>query len=540
MGGSHPPSLKLCCDLNTTIKLGKEEKVVSIVTKKDKISQETLPAKYRIYPDKKGRKYLAKCFGGARFLHNWFLAAQDEYFTKVNAYVKEFHSSHLLTFKRDTEENQKLYALEFAKLRKNLELPASKGIEFIKEIIPEISEEEIQKLVINHKDKTLANKSLASIALKRQIKILRKEFPWLAELPSEGLHHVAINLGTAWSDFFNKKTDDIGKPRYKKKFDKQTFKFDTATLDIEKGRITFPKLKKEQKVKVHRVIDGEAKSTTVELTKTGKYYIAINYRQDTEFPSPTLEVEEKNTVGIDLGIGEDYAILSNEKIIKNPKFFRKMLKKKRRLDKAMSRKEHRSQNWIKAKKKCDKLAEEIANCRDDFQHKLSNDIVSDEAFDLIVMEDLGIKQMAAKKKAVKNEKGHYKKNGQKLKKLQNRAVLDSGLGGFVQKIEYKSKRQGKNFVKVDRYFPSSKTCSSCGYINQKLTLDQKEWDCPECKTHHERNINASRTLRKEGVRIHKEESKKKDVSSKKTLKKKKIKILRKESNKQQNKEKKTW
>jgi len=486
---------------------------------KTKIKEETLPVKYYLKPNKKGRKYLSQCFGNTRFIYNWILGFQNDYYEAVSAYSKEQNSEYLTSLPRDTEVQSKFYASEFKRLRDELILPYDKGVEILKTIRPNIDELETERCLLkkvkDEKTKKLveavpkqANKAIAVINAKRQIKFLRTEYKWLNDAPSGPYYHAALNLEEAWKAFFDKRQSDTGKPTKKKHWAKQSCTFDGVKVDFENNTVIFPLLKKSpQKFKAHRIIDGELKTATVERTKTGKYFIIMNFRQSVAFPEPPTEATPEKTLGIDLGIGDNYLIKATGKsedkgeIINNPRFFKAMFRKKKRLDRNVSRKKHNSKNWLKAKKKSDKLSEKLANLRDNFQHQLSHKITNNDNYSHIVMETLDLKGMSAKKKAVKDESGAYAKNGQGLKRAFNRATLDASLGSLVQKLKYKSKRRGRLFTQVANNFASTQLCNSCGYQNRGLAVSTKEFDCGECGTHLYRDVNACKNLVKEGLRM---------------------------------------
>ncbi len=486
---------------------------------KTKIKEETLPVKYRLRPNKKGKKYLNQCFGNTRFIYNWLLAFQNDYYEAVSKYSKEQNIDYLSSLPRDTEEQQKFYASEFKRLRDELILPYDKGVEILKTIRPEINELETERCLLkkvkDEKTKKMveavpkqANKMIAIVNAKRQIKFLREEYPWLKECSGEPYYHTALNLDDAWKAFFDKRQSDTGKPSFKGRWTKQSCTFDSVKVDFENNAVTFPLLKKApQKFRAHRIIDGEVKTATVERTKTGKYFITINFRQSVAFPEPPKKVTLNKTLGIDLGVGDNYLTKATGKsddkgeIIDNPRFLKTIFRKKQRLDRNMSRKTCGGKNWLKAKNKCDKLHEKLTNLRDNFQHQISHQITNDDNISHVVMESLDIKQMSAKKQAIKNENGSYAKNGQGLKRLQNRATLDASLGALKDKIKYKSHRRGKVFTQVDKYFASTQICHVCGHKNENLAISTKKFKCGGCDAQLHRDVNACKTLAQEGVRI---------------------------------------
>lgn len=480
-------------------------------SKLQKVEQETVPTKYRIYPNLKQRKYLERCFRVSRIVWNWLLGIQKDYDKSVTNYIKEKHEKHLEKFSKkldlEKKSDTKKLSLEIIRLKKEEAIPPRITRAFIKNIIPSIAKEEIEKLVVNKKDNKAGNKTLNILDLKRQISaILRSEKPILNTVSSQGIFHIPLNLAKAWKMCYDKNFPDFGEPKFKNRFAKQSFTFDTAKLDLETGKLFLPPKNKNIyiKTKVHRIVEGEQKRVTIHKTKSGDYYASVNFRQESYFPAPKSQVNKSDTVGIDLGIKDDYVIMSGgHGAIKNPKFFKKHQRKIAMLNRKLSRSKKGSGSRKKTIQALNKEYEKLSRCREDFQHKVSHSIVSDESVNAVAVEDLDVKGMVSKNKPKESKNGNFLPNGQSAKRGMNKATLDAGFGRLRGMLEYKCKRHGKNFGKVGRFFASSKTCNNCGHLNKELKVSEQYWVCSECGVKHERNFNAADNVRDEFLRTYK-------------------------------------
>ncbi|WP_276575868.1 IS200/IS605 family element RNA-guided endonuclease TnpB [Oceanirhabdus seepicola] len=300
---------------------------------------------------------------------------------------------------------------------------------------------------------------------------MKKEFVWLKEIDSTSLQMTLRNLDNAFKNFFHGRAD---RPKFKSKRDNYkayTSNFVNNNIDIKKDKIKLPKLK-WVKTKIHRYVEGRIINATVTKTPSGKYFIAICVETEID----TLEKVIGN-IGIDLGICH-FAILSNGEKIENPKYLKKSLNKLAKEQRKLSSKQKCSNNWNKQRVKVARLHEHISNQRLDFIHKLSKRIVSENQ--VIVLEDLAVKNM------MKNDK-------------LAQSISDVSWYKFVTMLDYKGKWYGRKIYKIDRWYPSSKTCNNCGYILDEMPLQIREWICPKCDSIHDRDINASKNILKQGL-----------------------------------------
>jgi putative transposase len=300
---------------------------------------------------------------------------------------------------------------------------------------------------------------------------LKKEYKWLTQPPSQCLQQVALDLSSAFLNFFEKRSKY---PNFKKKSQKQSIRF-PQQVKLNSDNLKLPKLGKVY-CKISRLPSGKLKSVTVSLTPSGEYYAACLYDDGKDKP---VSSSEGKAIGVDMGISH-YAITSDGTKHGNPKYYRKYEIKLTKKQKQFSRKQQGSRNCNKARIKVAKVHNKITRCREDFLHKLSRKLVDENQ--VIVVENLAVKNMIRNHNLAKS-------------------ISDAGWGQFCTMLKYKSEWEGKTYIEVDRFFPSSKTCNHCLHQVDKLSLDIRSWQCPKCQMIHDRDINAAINIRDEGLRI---------------------------------------
>lgn len=300
----------------------------------------------------------------------------------------------------------------------------------------------------------------------------------LSEVNAQSLQGSLRNLDTAYTNFF-RNTKAVGFPRFKSRKNRQSFLCPQyCRVDFDKGTITIPKAKNIPAV-LHRKFRGTVKTVTVSMTPSGKYFASVLVDTDIQ-ENPTTAIQNDTTLGIDLGI-KSLAVCSDGRIFENPKNLQKSLDRLAVLQKHLSRKQKGSANRNKARIKVARLQEHIANQRKDSLHKITYALTHDSQVRTICMEDLNVKGMT---------RNHHLAQ----------AVGDASFGTFMTQLEYKCRWYGVNFVKIDRFAPSSKTCGKCGYVYKGLKLSERSWTCPECGTHHDRDLNAACNIKEFGLK----------------------------------------
>ena len=317
-------------------------------------------------------------------------------------------------------------------------------------------------------------KGLSDKALNSLLPQLKKEYEWLKQTYSQVYQSTTRNLSRAFINFFEKRA---AFPRFKSRKARQSIQY-PQSVKIEGGYLKVPFIGLIE-AKFHRLFEGEIKTVTISKEPSGKYFASILF--ETEGDEPDISTEGK-IAGVDLGL-KDFAIVHDgEKTSKfaNPKHLAKHERNLARKQAKLARKQKGSNKREKARKLAARVYERVRNVRQDFLHKLSRKLVDDNQ--VIVVENLNVKGMVRNHNLAK-------------------AISDVGWGMFVNFLSYKLERKGGKLVEIDRWFPSSKLCSKCLYQMGEMPLDIRNWACPSCGTHHDRDSNAAKNIRSEGIRL---------------------------------------
>jgi len=310
-------------------------------------------------------------------------------------------------------------------------------------------------------------------------KVIKNKYTWMKDCDSQGLTQIRKDVDSAFQNFFRK----IAKyPKFKKKKDKNSYRTGMCNKEIsklipDKNHIFIPKaglVEFRADYDFNKLNIKKIYNITIERSKTYKYYCSICVDIEIHEYEHTGEV-----IGIDLGI-KDLVIDSNGNKYKNPKFQTKVEKKIKHLNRLYSKKTKGSKNQEKARLRLAIAHEKLSNKRKDYLHKITTKLIKEN--DIICIENLSVKNMTKNHKLAK-------------------AIQDASFGTLVSMLKYKAAWNNRKIVEIGRFYPSSKTCHCCGHKMDYMGLEVREWTCPVCGEHHDRDINAAINIKNEGLRI---------------------------------------
>ena len=307
------------------------------------------------------------------------------------------------------------------------------------------------------------------LKLKKQFNGIKQvEFPFVCEVSKCCSETAFANLGKAYKNFFDRRAKY---PKFKKKGIHDSFGLDNLKFRVDGKHIKLAKMSPMRMAEPLR-FDGKIMSGTVSRVADNWYIsIAVEVKKDLTLP------KTGKYVGVDLGV-KDIAITSDGCKFANPRWIQKSEKKLKRLQRELARRKRASKRRERTRLRLARQHDRVANQRKDWLHKITTYLVRNN--DVIALENLNVRGM------VKNHN---------LAK----AIANVSFGEFNRQIEYKAQMYGKQIYRVDRFFPSSKTCSVCGCVQEKMPLHIREWTCPDCGAHHDRDINAATNLLRQAM-----------------------------------------
>ncbi|WP_038292254.1 RNA-guided endonuclease InsQ/TnpB family protein [Zooshikella ganghwensis] len=311
--------------------------------------------------------------------------------------------------------------------------------------------------------------SISHADAEKRLVPLKKEFPWLGEISSVILQQCLRDQQEAFKNFWAGRAKY---PKFKKKNARQSIRLTKAAFNYRDGQLFIAKSREPLAIRWSRELPSEPSSITISKDYAGRYFVSMLC----EFEPKPMPITAK-MVGIDLGL-KDLFITSEGEKSGNPKFTKRYEHKLAHLQRKLAKKQKGSKNRAKAKRKVARLHAKIADCRMDASHKASRKLINENQ--VICVEDLAVKNMIKNPKLAKH-------------------IADANWGEFVRQLEYKAKWAGRTVAVIDRFFPSSKRCPGCGYINESLPLSVREWDCPECSSHWDRDIAAAMNIKTAGL-----------------------------------------
>jgi putative transposase len=317
-------------------------------------------------------------------------------------------------------------------------------------------------------------KGISALSMKKQIPVWKKEYEWLKVCYSQCLQQSVLNLSQAFINFFDGRARY---PTFKNRHGKQSIQYSQNVKILSNSEINFPGLLSRVKAKIHRDIIGTLKTVTLSKMPDGRYYASLLIEDS--ISQPGINSDGK-AIGLDLGL-IDFVVTSEGSKYQNPKHLNKNERNLKLKQRKLSRKKDKTTlKRRKAKIAVAKVYSKISRIREDFLHKLSRKIVNENQ--VIVVENLAVKNMVKNHNLAKS-------------------ISDAGWGMFCTMLKYKAKSEGRVYLEIDRFFPSTHLCAKTLLLIPKMDLSMRMFDCPHCGNRHDRDINAAINIRNEGLRI---------------------------------------
>ncbi len=313
--------------------------------------------------------------------------------------------------------------------------------------------------------------SISHSDAEKRLVSLKTEFPFLAEVSSVILQQTLRHQQEAFNNFWAGRAKY---PTFKKRNARQSIRLTKAAFKFKFGQLFIAKSKEPLNIRWSQPLSSEPSSITISKDCAGRYFVSLLC----EFEAKPMPISNK-TVGIDLGL-TDLFITSHGKKSGNPRHTLRYQSKLAYYQKQLAKKKKGSKNRAKARLKVARIHAKIADCRMDATHKASRTLINENQ--VVCVESLTVKGMIRNPKLAKH-------------------IADANWGEFVRQLEYKSEWTGRTLVKIDRFFPSSKRCSNCGFVHERLPLSIRHWRCPECNVKHDRDINAAINIKAAGLAV---------------------------------------
>ena len=311
--------------------------------------------------------------------------------------------------------------------------------------------------------------SISHAQAEKRLVSLKAEYPFLKDVSSVILQQTLRDQQEAFKNFWAGRAKY---PKFKKRNARQSIRLTKAAFSVKGGQLFIAKSKEPLNIRWSRELPSEPSSITISKDCAGRYFVSMLC----EFEAKPMPIS-KNTVGIDLGLN-DLFVTSDGQKSGNPRHIKRYERKLAHLQRKLAKKQKGSNNRAKAKLKVARLHAKIADCRMDATHKASRKLINENQ--VVCVESLNVKGMIKNPKLAKH-------------------IADANWGEFVRQLQYKAEWAGRTLVQIDRFFPSTKRCPDCGFVHESMPLSVREWDCPECKTHWDRDIAAAINTKTAGL-----------------------------------------